>query len=195
MIPPRKEAERILEESAGMNPGPWKSHSFFVGTSAMKIAACCTDMNAEKAYVLGLLHDIGRRFGITQLAHVIDGYRFMTELGYDEAARICITHSFAIKSTEQYIGKRDVTESEFQQLRSLLASYEYDDYDRLIQLCDSIVIEDGAVSLEARMLDVKRRYGSYPESKWKENLRLRDYFEHKTGKTLDEILLPDHILN
>ncbi len=43
--------------------------------------------------------------------------------------------------------------------------------------------------------EMNPRYGSYPESKWKENFRLRDYFEQKTGKTLNEILLPDHTLN
>ena len=51
-------------------------------------------MDAEKAYVLGLLHDIGRKFGVRHLGHVSDGYRFMMSLGYDEAAKICLTHSF-----------------------------------------------------------------------------------------------------
>lgn len=38
----------------------------------------------------------------------------------------------------------------------LLANIEYDDYDCLIQLCDAIAKDDGIVSLEERMNDVKK---------------------------------------
>lgn len=38
----------------------------------------------------------------------------------------------------------------------LLDSYEYDDYDRLIQLLDSTCIADGTKNLEKRMEDVKK---------------------------------------
>ena len=41
----------------------------------------------------------------------------------------------------------------------------YDDYDRLIQLCDSIAMVNGVVDLKTRMDDVERRYGYYPENK------------------------------
>ena len=76
----------------------------------------------------------------------------MKEPGYDEAARICITHSFALKSPEQYIGKRDITETDLQLLRNLLASYTYDDYDRHIRLCDSIAIADEKVRLYFKLI-------------------------------------------
>ena len=38
------------------------------------------------------------------------------------------------------------------------------------------------------MEDVKRRYGSYPPEKWEANLRIRAYFEEKTGKDIYEIV-------
>ena len=38
------------------------------------------------------------------------------------------------------------------------------------------------------MLDIKRRYGSYPREKWEANLELRAYFEEKTGKDIYEIV-------
>ena len=41
-----------------------------------------------------------------------------------------------------------------------------DEYDRLIQLCDSIAGAEGVLDIEERMNDVKRRYGFYPQKKW-----------------------------
>ena len=46
-------------------------------------------MGAEKAYVLGLLHDIGRKFGVRHLGHVSDGYAYMMCPGlFDRPSRI-----------------------------------------------------------------------------------------------------------
>ena len=62
--------------------------------------------DGEKAYILGLLHDIGRKFGVRHLGHVSDGDSYMLSLGYDEAARICLTHSFNNGRLEEYIGRK-----------------------------------------------------------------------------------------
>lgn len=120
-------------------------------------------MDAEKAYVLGLLHDIGRKFGVRHLGHVSDGYRFMMSLGYDEAAKICLTHSFNNHTVDEYIGKLDVSEEEMEMIKTELARTVYDDYDRLIQLCDSLAGAEGVLDIEDRMNDVKKRYGFYPQ--------------------------------
>ena len=77
---------------------------------AEMIARECEGMDPDKAYILGLLHDIGRRFGVRHLGHVSDGYSYMVELGYDEAARVCLTHSFQDQTTVVYIGNFDTTE-------------------------------------------------------------------------------------
>nr|WP_288723981.1 hypothetical protein [uncultured Sellimonas sp.] len=66
----------------------------------------------------------------------------------------------------------------------MLETMEYDDYDYLIQLCDSIAVADGIVTLEERMNDVKSRYGYYPQEKWDRNMELKQYFEEKMGKEL-----------
>ena len=63
-----------------------------------------------------------------------------------------------------------------------------DDYDRLIQLCDSLAGSEGVLKLEERMEDVKKRYGSYPQEKWEFNIRLKEYFEKKTGKDIYEVV-------
>ncbi|MCR4934321.1 MAG: HDOD domain-containing protein, partial [Lachnospiraceae bacterium] len=76
----------LLKEAEVLNPGAWVKHSENVALAAKLIAEKC-GMDSDKAYVLGLLHDIGRRFGVSYLAHVYDGYHYLLDLGYNEAAR------------------------------------------------------------------------------------------------------------
>lgn len=44
------------------------------------------------------------------------------------------------------------------------------------------------MTMEARMSDVARRYGSYPQEKWDKNMALKDYFSVKAGKDIYEIV-------
>jgi hypothetical protein len=184
----RDVAIRLLNESYKMNPGPWKNHSLVVAECAYKIAKLCSKLDEDKAYNYGLLHDIGRRFGVTYLRHTIDGYDYCVSLGYIDIARICLTHSFAEKDIEAYIGDHDVTKDEKGRITLLLDSFEFNDYDRLIQLCDSLAMPDGPVDIITRMNDVKNRYGYYPETKWNKHIEIQEYFEKKIGKSIDSIV-------
>lgn len=188
LYPDKNTAEEILREAENCNPGSWGDHSRVVAMCAEKIARACGDMNAEKAYILGLLHDIGRKFGVKHFCHIYDGYTYMMQLGYEDAARICLTHSFCLQKISDYIGNFDVTEEQRKLVEKKLSEITYDDYDLLIQLCDSLGSAEGVVSMEERMKDVKRRYGNYPQDKWERNLALRKYFEEKTGKDIYAIL-------
>ena len=185
--PSREEAQRILEDALISNPGPWGDHSRNAALCAQRIAAAA-GLDPEKAFVLGLLHDIGRKFGIYHMPHIYNGYHYMMRLGYAAVARICLSHSFSTPDFRTYIGKYDVTDEQREELRQLLSQMEYDDYDRLIQLCDCLACADGIVDMEERMLDVKRRYGEYPQEKWDNNLLLRRYFEEKCGNDIYEIV-------
>ncbi len=184
MLPTRKKAEEILKEAEKCNPGPWGNHSRVAAHCAEKIAHECADLDPDKAYILGLLHDIGRKFGIRHLGHVSDGYSYMMSLGYDEAARICLTHSFHNQILEDYIGKFDTSEEELSLIRSKLQAVSMNEYDRLIQLCDSLAGAEGVMNIEERMEDVRKRYGDYPQEKWNRNLELKREFENKTGKNI-----------
>ena len=181
--PSVKEAERLLKEAESCNPGPWGDHSRTAAHCAEAIAAR-SGMNFDKAYVLGLLHDIGRKFGKRHLGHVSDGYSYMMSLGYDDVARICLTHSFNEKDLSKYIGNFDTTEEETNLIKDGLNAIELDDYDRLIQLCDSISGAEGVMDQIDRMTDVKNRYGAYDRDKWNANIRLREYFEDMMGEDL-----------
>ncbi|MDO5400668.1 MAG: HD domain-containing protein [Eubacteriales bacterium] len=190
MLPTREQAEKLLKEAEPCNPGPWGDHCRVAAHCAEKIARA-SGMDGEKAYILGLLHDIGRKFGVRQLGHVSDGYSYMMKLGYDEAARVCLTHSFNNGRVEEYIGKFDTTEAELALIREKLAGLQMDDYDRLIQLCDALSGSAGVLDIRARMEDVKRRYGAYPQAKWDSNLALKAYFERKMGRDVYEVVEKD----
>lgn len=187
-LPTRQQAEALLQEAEACNPGPWGNHSRITAACAEKIAALCEGMDAEKAYILGLLHDIGRKFGVKHLGHVYDGYMYMLELGYEEVARICLTHSFSVPDISCYIGNFDITEEQQKLINDALHTCEYDDYDRLIQLCDCLAGAEGVMNMEERMADVKRRYGNYPQDKWDMNMYLKALFEEKAGKDIYEIV-------
>ena len=184
MLPTREEALELLTEAEKCNPGAWGNHSRIAARCAEKIARECNDLDSDKAYILGLLHDIGRKFGVRHLGHVSDGYSYMRSLGYDEAAKVCLTHSFNKLTTDVYIGKFDTTHEELRLIQDNLKTVVIDEYDKLIQLCDSIAGSEGVLDIEERMNDVKRRYGSYPQEKWDNNLKLKRYFEEKMGKDI-----------
>lgn len=185
MLPDKREAERMLAEGEERNPGPWGDHSRTVAYCAEKIAKA-SGLDPERAYIVGLLHDIGRREGVTTLRHVMDGYVYLKKQGYGEAAKICLTHSFCIQDVKVYIGECDLTKEQRQELVRLLGECKYDDYDRLIQLCDCIATAGGVVDMNDRMDDVERRYGFYPEEKRRKNFELKEYFEGQMGMDLYE---------
>ena len=184
MLPTREEAMDLLRDGLACNPESWGKHCLTAAHCAEKIAAACGDMDPEKAYILGLLHDIGRKFGVRHLGHVSDGYTYMKSLGYDEAAKVCLTHSFHNHTVDDYIGKFDVSEQELALIQTELDKTVYDEYDRLIQLCDALAGAEGVLDIEERMSDVRKRYGSYPPEKWAANIRLMRHFEEKMHRNV-----------
>lgn len=190
-IPTIKEAEAFLREAGELNPGPWVQHSMYASKAAQMIAENCEGLDPHIASILGMLHDIGRRFGITDMRHILDGYNFLMEKGFYRAAKVCITHSFDYKDIKSAFGKWDCTKEEYEFVKKYLESTKYDDYDRLIQLCDSLAFIDGYCLIEKRMIDVALRHGinEYTTLKWKATFEIKEYFELKMGKSLYSVLL------
>ena len=151
-----------------------------------------TNLYADTAYIYGLLHDIGRYAGVTSEKHLLDGYRYCKERGWDKAAQICISHAFMIQDVSTSIGKFDMSEDEYNFMRDFVKNVAYDDYDRLVQLCDALALPTGFCILEKRFVDVAIRYGIHPATldRWKKTLEIKAYFEEKIGKSIYE-LLPD----
>ena len=189
-VPSIEEADQILKEGEKLNPGRWVQHSRYVGIGARLIAHNCEGMDEEIAYTAGLLHDIGRRVGVVGMRHTIEGYNYLSKKGYDAIAKICMTHSHLTKEIKEIFGKWDCSEEEYKFVEKFLYTAEYDDYDRLIQLCDCLALPSGFTLMEKRMMDVALRYGvnEYTVSKWKATFELKQYFEEKMGKSVYDIL-------
>ncbi|MEG2290206.1 MAG: HD domain-containing protein [Clostridium sp.] len=189
-MPTVQEAKAFLEEAEKLNPGFWVKHSIYAGKAAQLIAQNCDDLDSGTALILGMLHDIGRRFGVTGMRHILDGYNFLMEKGFYRAAKVCITHSFDCKDIRSAFGKWDCTDEEYEFVKQYLESTEYDDYDRLIQLCDALAFIDGYYLIEKRMVEAALRHGinEYTTLKWKATIEIKEYFEQKMGKSVYSIL-------
>ena len=178
-----EQAKNELKIAAQRNPGPWEQHSLVAADNARLIAEKIPGMDPEKAYVMGLLHDIGRREGITGMRHVIDGYDYLMSLGEPELAVICLTHSFASQNVEHFEGKHDCTAEQKTFIRDFVENRVYDDYDKLIQLCDAISLPEGACIMEKRFVDVALRHGvrEYTTTRWRAYMDLKKYFDSLCG--------------
>lgn len=178
-----EQAKLELKIAVENNPGPWEQHSLVSADNARRIAEKVPGMDPEKAYILGLLHDIGRRAGVTGMRHLIDGYDYMLSLDQPEVATICLTHSFAAKNIEYFEGKHDCTPEQKAFIKDFLDHHEYDDYDKLIQLCDAVSLPEGACIMEKRFVDVALRYGvqDYTTKRWRAYLELKKYFDSLCG--------------
>lgn len=191
-----QEAEEILEEAKRLNPGAWVEHSKNVAIAARLIASKNSKLNEEKAYMLGLLHDIGRRKYLKGMAHVLEGYNFLMGKGYEEAARICMTHTFPYKNVNAIYGQWDSQNREVRVVEKYIKSIEYNEYDLLIQLCDSLALPKGFTLIEKRFVETALRSGinSLTLCKWRVVLDIKKYFENKIGCSIYE-LLPNIIEN
>lgn len=90
------------------------------------------------------------------------------------------------------IGKKDITAEQYDFIKTFLEGIEYDDYDKLIILCDSLGDANGLCILEKRLIDTTRRYGIYPFTidRWNKTYEYKEYFEKRIGKSVYAVL-PD----
>lgn len=183
-------AERLLLDAERQNPGGWVPHSRNVAVAARAIAEKHPDLDPERAYILGLLHDIGRRGGPNKDRHILDGHDALSELGYPDAARIALTHSFPQQRPDELIAAWDGTPEEFGRMVSLMLAATYTEEDRLIQLCDLLALPEGCCIMEKRMLDIALRYGlpSQLLGKWRAQLALKAHFDEAIGQNLYYLL-------
>lgn len=189
-LPDLATAEALLLQAEALNQGAWVPHSRHVALAARLIAEQHPDLDPDRAYVLGLLHDLGRRTGPNKDRHILDGYDALMALGYPAAAQIALTHSFPQQRPDELIGAWDGTPEEFQRMAERLLAVTYTEEDRLIQLCDMLALPEGLCIVEKRMVDIALRYGSSPQmvEKWRAKLALKAHFDRATGQNIYYLL-------
>ncbi|MFV0625955.1 MAG: HD domain-containing protein [Alphaproteobacteria bacterium] len=169
----------------------YKFHTRGVAAAAKKIASRTVSLNPEKAYILGLLHDYGKKKDekSQNIFHGRVGYDEMINKGYSDVARICLTHTFP---TKDFDDKDFWYPQEWKDwLRKELKSIQYDDYDRLIQLCDKFFEGMTMISIERRMRKIVERYNLNEETYQtlvSEGIILKKYFDNLCGVDVYEVL-------
>ncbi len=68
-------------------------------------------------------------------------------------------------------------------MKAFVANAVYDDYDRLVQLCDALAMPTDSCLLEKRFVDVTIRYGVHTATidRWKKILEIKEQFENQIG--------------
>jgi len=188
--PTIKEAEELLTWAEAQNPGLWGDHSRYTALACKKIAIRCENLDPDKAYVYGLLHDIGRYKGVAHIRHSLEGYLLCKERGWDEIARICITHSFILQDAKAGVGSWDIQIEYEQLMKEIIEASIHNDYDKLVQLADALAMADGFCVLEQRLVDVVMRYGftDYTIGRWQKVFELKDYFEKLINVNIYHVL-------
>jgi len=183
--PTREEARALLEWAHGLNPGPWREHSLGVARAGEKLAEAL-GLDADRAWINGCLHDIGRYEGPRGMRHVVAGHDLLLDKGWDGPARACMVHSFPDGDIDAYIGPHDVSPEEDARIRAYLAACKFDDYDRLVQLGDAISWGEGVCLMEKRIVNVAMRYGPAPKmiEKWRAWFDIKEDLERRIGKSI-----------
>ena len=197
-IPSLEEAKQLVREAAfsraaeskNFNPHSWLEHVEFVAQNAKVIATFCSGLNPETAYILGLLHDIGIKDDKDGKSfRALNGYQYLKRLGYDDAARIALTHAFVIKDDGHL---HDCPDQEaVKNTLSIVKAWKYDDYDRLIQLSNCLNDKGRNCTVLARMNALAAARAMPVESL--ERLRaelqeLKEYFDKRCNCNIYRII-------
>lgn len=167
-------------------------HSMRVATVASEIGKFI-GMDKELLYNCGLLHDIGKVKGSNGLRHIYDGYVLLQNLDICDRYDICLTHSFPNKKIESYMGKNDCTYDEYLFIKNFIEKKTYDDYDKIIQLCDAIAGASGCKIIELSMIDVALKYNVNKNTvdSWKAYFDIYEEINKKIGRNVYSIITED----
>lgn len=163
----------------------WILHCLYSGIAAGRIAKKL-GIDSDYATALGYIHDIGRR--ISHPKHITEGYKYLKALGYEQEARICLTHSFIDNDITLAAGPFPPIEM-YYTIMSQLNQENCSIYDNIIQLCDLFCKETGFTTLEKRILDISLRKGVSPSSRkhFESAVALKEKIEKKMGCGLYEL--------
>lgn len=166
------------------NLGAWVSHSKLIGKTARAIAK---DINLDPdiAYAVGCLHDIGKKNNKKGLAHTIEGFHILRNETYFFPAKIAISHSFIIKNIESYVGDKNIKKNQIKTIKNLLKSYEYNVYDKLIQVLDNSIL-NSYIGIDEKQKYLKEKYGDIPFEKERVDI-LKGYEEEFEGRLNNDI--------
>jgi hypothetical protein len=88
------------------------------------------------------------------------------------------------------MGNRDCSKEELKYIEHFISTVEFNEYDRLIQLCDAIAPAPGFCLIEKRMVDVALRLGikDHTLRGWQARFQIKDEMEIIIGRSIYQIL-------
>lgn len=189
-----REAMKIWEEGIRyrrenydfLREDEYRFHTMGIAMFSRLLAMRITGLNPEKAYIMGLLHDYGKKYdeSLNNHFHGLVGYLELKELGWDAPARICLTHTFPDKefALENY---PSYPIEDLKRVKKILADIEYDDYDRVVQYSDMFLEGLKITTLEERIAHIKQRYhlsDADEQCLLTDAMCLKKYFDAKCGE-------------
>lgn len=172
-----------LNVQQGLPEGISAIHYQNVAYIASTIAAKA-NMDVQKAYILGLLHDYGEYIEdtIPDTFHGTAGYYELLQKGYDEVAQTCLTHSFFDNNfnPDDY----SYCSEEIVKAEKIIKKLELDDYDKLIQLADLMSSGKEITTVEKRIHRLTVKYNIRKDLvllKIKSAQCLKVFFDDKCG--------------
>lgn len=198
-LPTKEEAHKILmdmgQELQALNIHYMQSfgHYLRVAKNAFGIAEILKHLDADKAYIMGLLHDYGQIDEAMDKKnfHGLSGYKRLMAMGYDEAARAALVHSFFEKekiTPERY---ESYNKEAIIKCAELLEKTPFDDYDRLVHMADLMAVGPHAVTVDARFDYLAVAYDIDDEllkDKYALAMDLKKYFDDLCGQDIYDIL-------
>ncbi len=169
----------------GRKPGTWHlyhNHIYGVAEIAKEIASRISDLNPQKAYFMGLLHDIGKmKEEPQQRHHAIIGYEILKE-AYPDIARICLTHMYPNNTAPNMAKDFFHNEKDYEFFCDFFKNNPMNEYDRLIQCCDMFADSRGFVTIEERVIDYENRHRvKMAKTHLDTYENLKKYFDNKIG--------------
>lgn len=175
------EALQMLENARGKTAHDgWITHSIRVGESAF-VLANALHLDSKFAKTLGYLHDIGKLISFSN--HVMEGYYYLKELGYDEEyCNVCLTHSYL---NNDYMCTAGGIPLDIPFRTEFIKNHVYTIYEKIINLCDLMCTHE-IVTIDVRLIDVIYRRGAYSNTQYhvQETRKLKAYFDQLLGYDL-----------
>ncbi len=152
-------------EDNRFNKSSWLSHSFNNAIVCYNLAKAL-NLNCNTAFTYGLLHDYGRKYSHT-FDHVIKGFEKLIDLGLENEAKACITHSFINSGRYSnnevpeddfvYDGKKEIANNNSDEIVYVLNGSIYTPYDDILNIADLMATSYGIVSPLDRINDIASR--------------------------------------
>lgn len=187
-----EKAYSFLEDAPRKNKELWIKHSVNVAIVAERLAKQLK-LDSKKAYVLGLVHDIGRRKKEhVGLRHIIEGYNFLEEQGYKEEARVCLTHTFYSRNLVKpnlTKANTNLTRNEIEFISDYINKNGFNIYDKILQIADNMGSATGINTVERRRTESMLRYGitDVSEKNLREIFKVQNEIEEKLGFSIYKI--------